>query len=318
MTRLGIRAGAGPVAAATVATVLGAVLSLGACSLKKLALRSVADTMSGTGTVYSSDDDPELVRDAIPFALKTMEQLADALPDHFGIRVGLARTCASLAVGFFKEDAERAEDKSVALSRPMFRRAKKMALRARNYALQAFDLRAPGGREALLHGAEPQQQAVLARMQKGDVELLYWLGASWAAAISTGKDDMELVGQLPRVGRVMERALVLDESWDEGALHEFFILFDSGRGVDQGGGPKKAEAHYKRALELGQNKKLSPHVSLAETVMVDAQNKPEFKRLLKIVVDADVDKYPAYRLVNILAHRRAEWLLQRTDELFAD
>ena len=52
--------------------------------------------------------------------------------------------------------------------------------------------------------------------------------------------------------------------------------------------------------------------------MVDAQNKKEFKRLLKIVVDADVDQHPTYRLINILAHRRAEWLLSRIDELFAE
>lgn len=288
------------------------------CSLKTFALRSVADAMSGTGTVYSSDEDPELVRDAIPFALKTMEQLADALPDHLGVRIALARTCTALAVGFFKEDAEHMEEKDVAASRPMYKRAKKLSLRARNYALQAFELRIKGGRKAIERGSEAEQRAALAKLQKGDVELLYWLGASWAAAISTGKDDMKLVGELPRVGRVMERALALDETWDEGALHEFFVLFDNGRGADQGGGPKKATEHYSRALSLGQNKKLSAYVSLAETVMVDAQNKPEFKRLLGIVVAADVDLHPAYRLVNILAQRRAAWLLVRTDELFAE
>jgi hypothetical protein len=274
--------------------------------------------MSGSGTVYSSDEDPELVRDAIPFALKTMEQLADALPDHTGIRVALARTCTSLAVGFFKEDAEHVEDKDVAAARPMFRRTKKMALRARNYALQALELRQKGARAAVEKGTPAQQEAALARLGKGDVELLYWLGASWASAISTGKDDMKLVGELPRVGRVMERALALDESWDEGALHEFFVLFDSGRGVDQGGGPKKAAAHFERAIQLGKDQKLAPYVSLAETVMVDSQNKKEFKRLLSHVLEGNVDAHPTYRLVNILAQRRAEWLLSRIDELFAD
>jgi len=88
--------------------------------------------------------------------------------------------------------------------------------------------------------------------------------------------------------------------------------------VDQGGGPKKAQEHFDRAVKLGQNKKLSPYVSLAETVMVDAQNKKEFTRLLKLVVDADVDANPPYRLVNIIAQRRAKWLLSRTDELFAE
>ena len=35
-----------------------------------------ADAFAGSGgTSYATDDDPELVRDAVPFALKTMESL---------------------------------------------------------------------------------------------------------------------------------------------------------------------------------------------------------------------------------------------------
>ncbi len=290
----------------------------GGCSLKTFALRSVADALSGSGGAYGRDDDPELVRDSIPFVLKTMEQLADSLPDHVGVRIALARTCTSLSVGFFREDAQRMEEKNVGASRPMYQRAKRMALRGRNFALDAIELRYSGARRALEKGTPEEQLAALSHLKKGDVELLYWLGASWAAAISSGKDDMELVGQLSRVGHVMERALALDESWDRGTLHEFFVLFDSARGVDQGGGPKKAEAHYRRALELGQNKRLSPHVSLAETVMVDAQNKKEFRRLLGLVLATDIDAHLPNRLVNILARRRAEWLLARIDELFAE
>ena len=288
------------------------------CSIKTFALRSVADALSGTGTVYSRDDDPELVRAAIPFALKTMESLADALPKHVGIRVALARTCTSLSVGFYKEEAERLEERDVKASRPILLRSRHLSVRGRDYALQAIDLRVPGGKKALLTGDDAAQKAVLDRMMKSDVELLYWLGASWGAAIATGKDDMELVGQLSRVGHVMERALALDESWDAGSLHEFFILFDMGRGADQGGGPKKAEAHYKRALALDGGARLSPRVSYAEAVLVEAQNKKAFKQLLEEVVAADTREHLDERLVNILAQRRAEWLLSRTDELFAE
>ncbi|MBL7994972.1 hypothetical protein JNM05_06325, partial [bacterium] len=42
------------------------------CSVKTLAINSMADAVSeGTAGVYASDDDPELVGDALPFALKT-------------------------------------------------------------------------------------------------------------------------------------------------------------------------------------------------------------------------------------------------------
>ena len=53
-------------------------------------------------------------------------------------------------------------------------------------------------------------------------------------------------------------------------------------------------------------------------MLVDAQDKKEFLRLLHFVVDADVNASPDDRLANILAQRRARWLLAHTDELFAE
>ena len=43
------------------------------CSVRKLAVSKLADTLAETGTSFASDEDPELIRDAVPFALKTME-----------------------------------------------------------------------------------------------------------------------------------------------------------------------------------------------------------------------------------------------------
>ena len=92
---------------------------------------------------------------------------------------------------------------------------------------------------------------MLARFDKSDVELLYWLGASWLGAIANGKDDMQLVGELPRAARVLERALALDESWDKGTIHEIFILLDAGQGdgkaaAEEGRGALRARARARR------------------------------------------------------------------------
>ena len=70
-----------------------ALLVVLACSPKRYALNQVADALSdtGEGSAFARDDDPELVRDAVPFALKMMESLSDALDDHAGLRLGMAR-----------------------------------------------------------------------------------------------------------------------------------------------------------------------------------------------------------------------------------
>ncbi len=51
-----------------------------ACSIRKMAVNKLGDALAETGSSFSSDDDPELVGDAVPFGLKTMEALLAESP----------------------------------------------------------------------------------------------------------------------------------------------------------------------------------------------------------------------------------------------
>src|SRR5689334_5547801 len=84
------------------------LLLLLACSPKRYALNHIADSLSATGedSAFSRDDDPELVRDALPFALKTMESLAMSLDDHVGLRLGMASGFTGYAFAFLQQPAE--------------------------------------------------------------------------------------------------------------------------------------------------------------------------------------------------------------------
>jgi len=292
---------------------LVALLLCAGC-LKQIALGSVADSLSASGNGYARDDDPELVRDSIPVIIKLMEQIHEALPKHEALAVALTRTTTSYGAAFLAEDADRVEDKDVQAGKLLRNRAKRMFLRARGYGLDALELTLPGSRAALLGSDRDKRDAVLARAKKSDVPALYWLGAAWGSAIANAKDDMQLVGDLPIVAALMKRALALDESWEEGSIHEFFITYDAA----QGEGKAAAKKHFERAIELSHNKKLAPYVTYAEAVCVDAQDKKEFVRLLDKVLAFDVDSDPDHRLVNILAQRRARWLMSRIADLFAD
>jgi predicted anti-sigma-YlaC factor YlaD len=293
--------------------IAGLLLTCAGC-LKQIALTSVADSLSASGTGYAKDDDPELVRDSIPVIIKLMEQLHEALPKHRELAVALTRTTTSYGAAFIAEEADRVEEKDVQAGRALKARARRMFLRGRGYGLDAMELAVPGSRAALTGDDREKRQAVIDKAKKADVAALYWLGAAWGSAIANGKDDLRLVGELPVVAALMKKALALDEAFDEGAIHEFFITYDAG----QGAGKKAAKEHYERALALSHNKKLSPHVSYAEAVCVDTQDKKEFVRLLDLVLRFDVDSDPDHRLVNILAQRRAHWLKSRIADLFAD
>ena len=59
-----------------VAVVGLAALSLAGCSVKTFAVNRLGDALSAPGpSVYTTDDDPDLIKAALPFSLKTLESL---------------------------------------------------------------------------------------------------------------------------------------------------------------------------------------------------------------------------------------------------
>ena len=76
--------------------------------------------------------------------------------------------------------------------------------------------------------------------------------------------------------------------------------------------------HFDRAIEISKGKRAGTYVSFAENASVPAQNVAEFKVMLEKALAIDVDADPANRLANILAQRRARWLLSHINKLFLE
>jgi predicted anti-sigma-YlaC factor YlaD len=278
----------------------------------------LADTLSAPGKTYARDDDPELVRAAVPFVMKTMEQLHESVPKHVALSEALARTFVSYAVAFVGDDADRLAEKDMATARGIYAREKRLALRAFRYGLDGLAEVIPGSRPIFENGSREERDRILKNARKEHVGLLYWTAAALGSAISADKGDMKLVGQLPLVEQMMHRALELDDSYEDGSIHEFYLTWYAAHPKAEGGGPDKAREQLEKARALSQNKKLAPLVSFAEAVAVDQQNKAEFMKLLQEVLAFDVDSAPDFRLANVLAQRRARWLVSRVSDLFAE
>lgn len=295
---------------------LGALLPVAGC--KTVAIGFVADAISGgSGGAMASDDDPELVRDSVPFALKSMEGILEQDPRHQGLLLSLASGFTQYGFAFVAADADAADMKGdLAAARAGRERARRLFVRARDYGLRGLDERRKGISKALTPGAEGAKALKALDDKKRDVPFLYWTAAAWSLAISNAKGDMALVAELPVPIAMMERALELDEGWGEGALHEYFLALDPGRSAVEGGGVERARQHYERALALSKNRKLGPHVSYAEGVLVKAQDREGFTKLLEQVLHADPNADLPHRLENVLAQRRARLLLDHADDLF--
>lgn len=288
-----------------------ALASLGSGCFSSFATGIVADALSGPGTL-GTDDDPELVRDAAPFGLKTMESVLASQPKHVGLLTSLSSGFTQYGFAFVQQDADQAEfEGKNALAAASRQRAKKLFLRARDYGLQGLELSSPGITEKL--NSMRDLPSAVAPLKKEDVPLVYWTAAAWSLAISNGKEDMLLVAELPAPEALMRRALELDETWGEGALLEFFVSFEAAR---PGGTEAGAKKFLERSLELSGGRHLGVQVSWAEGVLVQTQKREEFEKVLKTVIAADLNVSKKDRLANTIAQRRARMLLKHADDLF--
>jgi hypothetical protein len=288
-----------------------APLALSSCSLKRMAATSVANTLAGGADVYGRDDDPELVRDALPFGLKTMESLLEILPNHEGLLLTACQGYTQYAYAFVQSEGDLVVNTDYERASALHERALKLYLRARGFGLRGLERRYRGISEQLR--LEPEMAA--ARIRARDLPMLYWTTASWGAAIALGKDRPELLADLPAIRALVRRGLVLDEGYEGGAIHEALVVLDA-LPEAMGGSVERARRHYERAVELSRGERASPFVTMAQSVSVMNQDRQEFRALLHRALEIDPDLHPETRLVTIVLQRKARALLEREDEFF--
>jgi predicted anti-sigma-YlaC factor YlaD len=283
------------------------------CSLKTMAVKTVANTLSQPGDVFTRDDDPDLIRDATPFALKLYESLLESVPNHVPLLISTCGGFTQYGYAFLEAEADSLDASRQADATALRERALKHYVRGRGYCLRAVDVRFGKGTSAALL---QDPVAAVARARKDDVPLLYWTAASWGAAISLGIDRPDLAVDFPTVRALADRALALDPAWSRGSIHELMITLDS-LPEALGGNAARARDHFKAAVEIQKGLAPGPYVSLAMGVAVPSQDRQEYERLLKEALAIDPEKDPSNRLVTLVYQRRARVLLDRVDDKFS-
>jgi tetratricopeptide (TPR) repeat protein len=287
-------------------------LALGSCSPRRFMVNQIGNAIAKSSDVFTADDDPELVRDAIPFGLKTMESLLAESPRHPGLLLAACQGFTQYAYAFVQMDADygAADFERQQQQRD---RALRLFLRARGYGLRGLELRHKDIGKRLAQDPAAAAAEVTAKEQP----LLYWTAASWGAAIGLGKDRPDLLADFPVVKALMQRALALDENFERGAVHEAMIVLEA-LPPEMGGSVERARQHFERAIAISKGEKPGPYVTLAETVAVMKQDRKEFEELLNRALAIDPEKNPGVRLETVLLQRKARALLAKEDELFID
>lgn len=286
------------------------VAFLNGCSVNRLVADAVGETLSGDSDTFASDNDPDLILEAIPFGLKTLEILLASSPSHRGLLLSAAKGFTTYAY-LLQDEADRLEEHDLSRARRLRARIKRLYLRGREYAFRGLEVTHPQFESRLRN----DQASALGKTTGEDVPFLYWAGVSWGGSLSAGSDDLALVSETPLFGALVRRVLDVNERYEAGAAHDFFISYEASR---PGGSAGLAREHFHRALALTAAPRASLLVALAEGLSIKEQNLGEFKELLARALAVDPDREPKQRLMTVVAQRRARWLLTRVPELFLD
>jgi predicted anti-sigma-YlaC factor YlaD len=290
-----------------------AVLLCG-CSIKKVAVNKLGDALAGSGTTFSSDNDPDLIAAAVPFSLKLLESLLAESPKHQGMLLAAASGFTEYAYLAVQEPADEVESRDVQAATALRKRAGLLYLRARDFGLRGLEVRHKDFGSQLRANAH---SAVLV-CDKRDVAFLYWTAAAWGSAISVSKESASLIADQSIVEALIDRAAALDPDFSDGAIQSFLVTYEPAR---PGGGKdyeERSKPHFDRAIEITHGQMAGPYVSYAESISEAKQNRAQFETMLHAALAIDVDARPEWRLANLVMQRRARWLLTREDDLFLD
>lgn len=148
-----------------------------------------------------------------------------------------------------------------------------------------------------------------------DVDVLYALGAAWSAWIQAHREDWSAIAEISRVEAIMQRVVELDEFHADGRAHLYLGVLATLLPAALGGKPDIGRQHFERAIEISNGKNLMAKVMYARRYARLVFDRKLHDRLLEDVLRADPN-VPGYALVNTLAQKQAQELLESAEDYF--
>ncbi len=276
------------------------LLFLSGCSASQVVVRTTAMIMDGGVEAMNRETDIDLARSAIPAQLKLVEGLIIEDPDNPELRVYAAQALYGYGFSFL----ETSEPKRAG------------ALYRRGFEHMRVALRSIGIKEDLAQMKPDQVRAATAGLSRDKVPVLFWTASLWAKWIDMNRDDPTGISQLSNAAALMERVLVLDESYYFASPHIFFGVYYGSRPPMLGGDYARATQHFERASSLNGGRFLMGDLMRAEFLDRQQLNQDGFHQRLTAIVNSDPNLLPEMALANAIARHRAGWLLSKEGEWF--
>jgi hypothetical protein len=282
-------------AAFVVVSVIVTILISSCSTVVEKVSSNLADNLS---TAILNQDDPELVREALPAYLLLLDSLNGPDTDSVGTLSAAAQLYAAYGAALV-EDPDR---------------AKILTRRARNYGERA--LCAAEQQACNLDGMDfaAYTQAIQS-VNEDDVEALYSYSLSSLAWIRSNSSDYKALAELPKIELALEHVMTLEPGDLAASTSMYLGILNTLRPAALGGDPDAGREWFLRGIELSDGKDLSIKVEYARGYARLLYERELHDQLLNEVLATEVEQ-PDLTLFNLLAREQAELLLASGDEYF--
>ena len=275
-----------------------AAASLMSCSVnRKMTVAATATLLESVAAASNRQSDLAVIRQGMPAYLMLIDGMVEAWPKNEQLLLAAAQSYASFAsVSQMGPDADR-----------------RLYRKATHYALRALSQRGLHSPRTI---AFNDFEKTVNRLGKSDAPYLFWGASCWGSWIGSNLNSMEAMAELPRVESMMKRVLALDEGFYYGGPHLLMGIWYGMRPKMAGGDLKKSQNHFQKAIAFGKGKFLMANIYYALYYAKNTFDKELYRSILKRTLDTPADIVPDLTLLNTVAHRRAEKMLEAVDDFF--
>ncbi|MCK4707377.1 MAG: hypothetical protein KAU21_02085, partial [Gammaproteobacteria bacterium] len=259
------------------------------------ATQKMADNLS---LAMLNQDDLEIVRAGSPAYLIMLDSFIEGDPENVSMLISGSKLYGSYTSAFVEDEdrAKRLADKSLALAQRALCLDLKPVCKKLDAKLDDF-------------------LPILAKIKKPEQPILFAYASAWAGWIQVNTDDWNAIAQVPKLTAMLKRSVELDENYDDGAAFLYLGVLASQIPPSLGGKPEQGRAYFEKAQSLSAGKNLMVNVLFAEHYGRLVFDQELHDRLLKQVLDADINE-PGLALVNTLARKKASELLAESPDYF--
>jgi predicted anti-sigma-YlaC factor YlaD len=282
--------------------IAGIPLLLNSCSLTTLAMRS---------------SNPEFIGKHIPGILEKNETKLEKNPGDQALIFETGSLYVMYANAFVQGPSDMLPPHEFDKREAASAEAKKNYLRGVEILNTGLEKKFTGYLEAFNANNAEKMSAVISNAVQDDTAYFYWTVAGTLSAYSLDPFDFVLGLKIPVLKVMIDKAYELDPGFNLGAIDDFYVLFYASLPEGIGGDKTKVGEHYRLAVEKSKGLLAGPYISYAEAVAIPNQDYEAFKNNLDKALAINPNKDKDNRLVNTINQRKARYLLDKAEDLFA-